>query len=169
MHVSHSTRITFARRRRKKNEFDCQANVKSTQSKIITTVVLLHKGCAKLTTDQKKELASKRLKHGHKPGAAKDSKTKSGGKPKDVIKNLRAVNRQVSQLVKQMIRTTVDEQSTVTGSSNSSSMSEKATKKARTGTNRTNGRCTHASEESFNCRVEVIPGLLSHPSRVGIT
>ena len=31
-----------------------------------------------LTTDQNKDLASKRLKRGHEPGA-KDSKTKGGG------------------------------------------------------------------------------------------
>ena len=62
-----------------------------------------------LTTDQKKDLASKRLKRGHKPGA-KDSKTKGGGAKfagKSVIKNLKAVERQVSQLAKQMGKTAV--------------------------------------------------------------
>ncbi|KAI2493979.1 hypothetical protein MHU86_20553 [Fragilaria crotonensis] len=57
---------------------------------------------AALSADQKKELASKRLKRGHKPGA-KDSKVRTdGNKAKaEVIKNLRKVmNRQVSQLAK---------------------------------------------------------------------
>lgn len=56
-----------------------------------------------LSSEQKKELAQKRVKRGHKPGA-KDSKVK-GSKDnaksgKLVIRNLRAVNRQVSQLAK---------------------------------------------------------------------
>jgi ABC-type Na+ efflux pump permease subunit len=54
---------------------------------------------------QKKDLAAKRLKHGHKSGA-KDSKTKKdAGKPHGdakIIKNLKAVNRTVAQLSKQL-------------------------------------------------------------------
>ena len=58
-----------------------------------------------LSADQKKDLAAKRLKRVHKPGA-KDSKTSKGTKSKgktnaDVIKNLKAVQRSVSQLLKQ--------------------------------------------------------------------
>jgi hypothetical protein len=60
-----------------------------------------------LSADQKKDLASKRLKRRHKP-CAKDSKTKRGGAKsadKSAIKNLKAVERQVSQLTKQMGKT----------------------------------------------------------------
>ena len=66
---------------------------------------------ASLTPEQKKDLASERLKRGHKPGA-KDSKvlTKNKGsanhpKSNEVIKNLKAVNRQMSQLAKRMTKT----------------------------------------------------------------
>jgi hypothetical protein len=57
-----------------------------------------------LSAEAKKELASKRLKRGHKPGA-KDSKAAKGNKSKgtnnaNVIKNLKAVQRSVSQLKK---------------------------------------------------------------------
>jgi hypothetical protein len=47
---------------------------------------------AALTSKQKKELASKRLKRGHKPGA-KDSKVKGTIKKSntEVIKNLKAM------------------------------------------------------------------------------
>ncbi|KAI2507366.1 hypothetical protein MHU86_7086 [Fragilaria crotonensis] len=102
---------------------------------------------AKLTPEQKKEPASKRLKRGHKPGA-KDSKTKSGGKPKDVIKNLRAVNRQVSQLAKQMSKATVDEQGTVSSSSDSSLATQKPPKKAKVGTNRSNAALSRQKKAS---------------------
>jgi hypothetical protein len=70
---------------------------------------------ASLTPEQKKDLASKRNKHGHKPGA-RDSKVVKGKgglqaspkpKPIEVIKNLQAVNRQMSQLAKQMTKTSV--------------------------------------------------------------
>ena len=66
-----------------------------------------------LSPEQKKELSSKRLKRGHKPGS-KDSKVKGTGKAvkpgnKDVIKNLRAMNRQVSQLAKQIGKAAVDD------------------------------------------------------------
>ncbi|KAI2494465.1 hypothetical protein MHU86_20074 [Fragilaria crotonensis] len=80
-----------------------------------------------LTPDQKKELAAKRLKRGHKPGA-KDSKVKGTGgsgtkqSNKDVIKNLKAVNRQVSQLAKQMGKTGVNDDDT-DSSTNSGSAS----------------------------------------------
>jgi hypothetical protein len=69
-----------------------------------------------LSADDKKELASKRLKRGHKPGAkdsklSKGAKTKSKGKTNaDVIKTLKAVQRGVSQLTKQ--QTAADDGST---------------------------------------------------------
>jgi hypothetical protein len=60
-----------------------------------------------LSANAKKELAAKRLKRGHKPGA-KDSKisktsksNKEGKTNSDVIKTLKAVQRGVSQLTKQ--------------------------------------------------------------------
>ena len=69
-----------------------------------------------LSADDKKELAAKRLKRGHKPGA-KDSKLSKGTKTKsksksnaDVIKTLKAVQRGVSQLTKQ--KTAADDGST---------------------------------------------------------
>jgi molecular chaperone DnaK (HSP70) len=62
-----------------------------------------------LSADAKRELASKRLKWGHKPGArdswiikgtkTKDSKAKDSNT--EVIKNLKAVKRSVAQLTKQ--------------------------------------------------------------------
>ena len=102
---------------------------------------------AKLTPEQKKELASKRIKRGHKPGA-KDSKIKGGNKPKDMIKNLRAVNRQVSQLAKQISKTTVEEESTVGSDQSYSTQPERATKKSKAGTNRTNTALTRQKKES---------------------
>ena len=69
-----------------------------------------------LSADNKKELAAKRLKRGHKPGAKdskllKGTKTKSKGKSNaDVIKTLKAVQRGVSQLTKQ--KTAADDGST---------------------------------------------------------
>ncbi len=58
-----------------------------------------------LTPAQKKDLAAKRKKRGHTPGAkdskAKDSKSKAGG-TKPMVKNLKALNRSVAQLAKQM-------------------------------------------------------------------
>jgi len=58
-----------------------------------------------LSPDAKRELAAKRLKRGHKPGA-RDSKTSKGLKSKgktnaNVIKNLKAVQCSISQLTKQ--------------------------------------------------------------------
>ncbi|KAI2501827.1 hypothetical protein MHU86_12665 [Fragilaria crotonensis] len=89
---------------------------------------LLHQGgVQRFNPDQKKELAAKRLKRGHKPGA-KDSKVKGTGgsgtkqSNKDVIKNLKAVNRQVSQLAKQMGKTGVNDDDT-DSSTNSGSAS----------------------------------------------
>jgi hypothetical protein len=67
-----------------------------------------------LSADAKKELAAKRLKRGHKPGAkdSKISKSKSskGKTNADVIKTLKAVQRGVSQLSKQ--KTAADDGST---------------------------------------------------------
>ena len=58
-----------------------------------------------LSADAKKELAAKRLKRGHKPGAkdSKISKSKSnkGKTNADVIKTLKAVQRSVLQITKQ--------------------------------------------------------------------
>ncbi|KAI2496193.1 hypothetical protein MHU86_18332 [Fragilaria crotonensis] len=96
-----------------------------------------------LTPEQKKDLASKRLKRGHKPGA-KDSKVK-GAKPQDkptgkeVIKNLKAVNRQVSQLAKQMGKAAVADDDTAHSTHSDSSVEEK---KRPTGSNRTNPSLT---------------------------
>ncbi len=69
-----------------------------------------------LSADNKKELAAKRLKRGHKPGAKdskllKGTKTKSKGKSNaDVIMTLKAVQRGVLQLTKQ--KTAADDGST---------------------------------------------------------
>ena len=67
-----------------------------------------------LSADAKKELAAKRLKRGHKPGAkdSKISKSRSnkGKTNADVIKTLKAVQRGVSQLSKQ--KTAADDGST---------------------------------------------------------
>jgi hypothetical protein len=97
-----------------------------------------------LSAEQKKELASKRLKGGHKPGA-KDSKVKAGsgkakGKTDGVIRNLKAVNRQVSQLAKQIGKVGAEDDSTAS-STNSASTAEDGTK-AKSGSNRTNASLT---------------------------
>jgi hypothetical protein len=97
-----------------------------------------------LSEEQKKELASKRLKRGHKPGA-KDSKIKAGsgkakGKTDGVIRNLKAVNRQVSQLAKQIGKVGAKDDS-ITSSTNSASTAEDG-KKAKSGSNRTNASLT---------------------------
>jgi hypothetical protein len=95
-----------------------------------------------LTPDQKREIASKRLKRGHKP-RAKDSKVK-GGKPQDkptgkeVTKNLKAVNRQVSQLAKQMGKAAVADDDTA-HSTHSDLSTEK---KGKAGSNRMNPSLT---------------------------
>lgn len=100
---------------------------------------------AALSPEQKKELASKRLKRGHKPGA-KDSKVKGAGNKKsntEVIKNLKAMNRQVSQLAKQMSKAGVDDDKTTASSNTESSVEEApAKKKPKAGSNRTNSALT---------------------------
>jgi ribosomal protein S13 len=99
---------------------------------------------AALSPEQKKELASKRLKRGHKPGA-KDSKVKGTGNKKsntEVIKNLKAMNRQVSQLAKQMSKAGVDDDKTAASSNTESSVEEAPAKKPKTGSNRTNSALT---------------------------
>ena len=105
-----------------------------------------------LSANQKKELASKRLKRGHKPGA-KDSKTKAGGKAKgkapEVIRNLKAVNRQVSQLAKQMSKAVVDDDESTASSTHSGSSVEE-TKKAKSGSNRTNASLTRQKKVTIN-------------------
>jgi hypothetical protein len=92
---------------------------------------------ASLTLEQKKDLASKRLERGHKPGA-KDSKvTKGKGKgnahstkPIKVIKNLQAVNRQMSQLAKQMTKTSFKDDNSSSGLFSKSTASEQKKPKA---------------------------------------
>jgi hypothetical protein len=90
-----------------------------------------------LTADQKKELAQKRVKRGHMPGA-KDSKVKgsknSAKSGKEVIRNLRAVNCQDSQLAKQMGKTNVNDDETE-GSTHSGSTADD---KNKAGANRAN-------------------------------
>lgn len=86
-----------------------------------------------LSPDQKKELAAKRLKRGHKPGA-KDSKVKGTGggtkqSNKDVIKNLKAMNRQVSQLAKQMGKAGVNDDDTDSSTHSGSASNEKEKEK----------------------------------------
>jgi hypothetical protein len=95
---------------------------------------------ATLTPDQKKELATKRTKRGHKPGE-KDSrvvsKAKVKTKNKDVISNLKKVNRQVAQLAKQMSKTGVDDE---TADSTSAASVDESNGKG--GTNRTHPSLT---------------------------
>ncbi|KAI2500398.1 hypothetical protein MHU86_14069 [Fragilaria crotonensis] len=87
-----------------------------------------------LTAPQKKELAAKRLKRGHKPGD-KDSKVRSGkgqqGDKKDVIRNLKAVNRQVAQLAKQMGKTGVSGDDETTDSTHSAASTQEGDAKTR--------------------------------------
>jgi hypothetical protein len=98
---------------------------------------------ASLTPDQKKELASKRTKRGHKPGD-KDSKVVSKAKTKttakDVIHNIKkVVNRQVAQLAKQMSKTAVDDD---TAGSTNSIASQECSGKCANGGNRSNPSLT---------------------------
>ena len=85
---------------------------------------------ASLTPEQKKDLASKRHKRGHKPGARDSKVTKGKGgaqtspKPTDVIKNLKAVNRQMSQLAKQMTKPSVKDDDSSSGLFTKSTTSE---------------------------------------------
>lgn len=102
-----------------------------------------------LSPEQKKELSSKRLKRGHKPGS-KDSKVKGTraekGSTKDVIKNLRAMNRQVSQLAKQMGKTGVNDDDTDTSTqSDTVTANDDKDKKA---SNRTNPSLIRQKRES---------------------
>jgi hypothetical protein len=105
-----------------------------------------------LSADQKRELDSKRLKRGHQPGA-KDSKVNAGsgnkakGKAYGVILNLKAVNRQVSQLAKQMSKVSANNDST-TSSTNSASTPCDG-KKAKGGTNRTNASLTRQKKATL--------------------
>ena len=101
---------------------------------------------AALTPDQKKELASKRTKRGHKPGD-KDSKVikKAKPNPKNVISNLKQVNRQVAQLAKQMKKAAVDDDTYSTSSSSNKDgdgKSKDGDGKSRTGSNRDNPSLT---------------------------
>ena len=81
-----------------------------------------------LDASKKKELASKRLKRDHKPGA-KDSKvvknkTKDSNKANDdVIKNLKAVKRSISQLSKQVKGAEEEEQLTTQSTDSASKAS----------------------------------------------
>ena len=95
-----------------------------------------------LSPTQKKDLAAKRLKRGHKPGA-KDSKTKKGNNdPKGVIKNLKAVNRAVAQLAKQMGKTESGHAEDGTDASESSDETQPRAVKFSPGTNRSNSSLT---------------------------
>ena len=101
-----------------------------------------------LSAEAKRELAAKRLKRGHKPGA-KDSKISKGTKPKgktnaDVIKNLKAVQRSVSQLTKQ--QTAADDESTNSTEASLDPEPSKAVKSAPATTNRTNAALTRSSK-----------------------
>jgi hypothetical protein len=95
-----------------------------------------------LTPDQKKELAAKRTKRGHKPGE-KDSKvvhkTKAKAKNKDVIQNLKKVNRQVAQLARQIGNKAGDDE---TADSTSAASAEDCNGKCGSGANRTNPSLT---------------------------
>jgi hypothetical protein len=101
-----------------------------------------------LSAEAKKELAAKRAKRGHKPGA-KDSKTSKGTKPKgktnaDVIKNLKAVQRSVAQLSKK--QAAADDESASTEAStdygNDGNSPSKVVKFAQPTANRTNKALT---------------------------
>jgi hypothetical protein len=80
-----------------------------------------------LSADAKKELAAKRLKRGHKPGAkdskiSKTSKSNKGKTNADVIKTVKAVQRGVSQLTKQT--TAADDGSTHSGEASTDDLPE---------------------------------------------
>jgi hypothetical protein len=81
-----------------------------------------------LSAPQKKELAAKRLKRGHKPGA-RDSKVAKKVKwakgDGDVIKNLKAVKRSVAQLSKQISKPGEDEDPTTQSTDDSSEATPK--------------------------------------------
>jgi hypothetical protein len=92
-----------------------------------------------LTPDQKRDLASKRLKRGHKSGA-KDGKVNKGTKGKEgkAEKNKelirKAVTRQVYQLAKQLGKAAVNDVATAASDDSDSSDDEKS----KGGTNRSN-------------------------------
>ena len=96
-----------------------------------------------------KDLASKHLKQRHTPGA-KDSKTKgSKGKPADgkaVIKNLKAVNRKVFQLAKQMGKAAVGDDET----SHSTNSDSSAEVKSKSGSNRMNPAFTRQKKATIS-------------------
>ncbi|KAI2510102.1 hypothetical protein MHU86_4269 [Fragilaria crotonensis] len=107
-----------------------------------------------LSPAQKKDLAAKRLKRGHKPGA-KDSKTKRDkdvGKGKNdakgVIKNLKAVNRTVAQLAKQMGKVEVGTADDATDASESSSDTQPRAVKSVSSSNRTNSSLTRQAKNT---------------------
>ena len=102
-----------------------------------------------LTPEQKKDLASKRLKRGHKPGAKDSKPAKSGGGKsagKSVIKNLKAVERQVSQLAKQMGKTAVAEDDDTARSTHSDSSDDKP----KAGSNRMNAALIRKKKVSIS-------------------
>ena len=106
-----------------------------------------------LSPAQKKDLAAKRLKRGHTPGA-KDSKS---NKDKDKqqsknnkIKNLKAVHRTVAQLAKQMGKTDIRQadDATCDDASESSEETQAHAVKFAPGTNRSNSSLTRQSSKS---------------------
>jgi hypothetical protein len=102
-----------------------------------------------LSPDAKRELAAKRLKRGHKPGA-RDSKTSKGLKSKgktnaDVNKNLKAVQRSVSQLVKQ--QTSAQDGSTTNSNDDSSEATPKKAS-AKFPSNRANAALTRQPKKA---------------------
>jgi hypothetical protein len=106
-----------------------------------------------LSADQKKVLASKRIKRGHRPGA-KDSKvTKNAGKKgkaPDAI--LKAVNRQVSQLAKQMTKAGVadEDDSSINSLFSKDSSSKADDNKKKTGSNRSNAALTRQKKVTIS-------------------
>ena len=109
---------------------------------------------ASLTPEQKKDLvASKRLKRGHKPGAKDCKVTKGKGganhpKSNDVIKSLKAVNRKMSQLAKQMTKTSVNDDSS-SGLFSKSTVLEPTKKTKVPVTNRSNSALTRQKKVSI--------------------
>lgn len=103
---------------------------------------------------QKKELATKRLKRGHKPGS-KDSrvvkKTGSGkgkGDNADVIKNLKAVKRSVSQLTKHIKDPEAVDEHSATQSTDSLFSEDTPKKKSSKSPNRSNAALTRQKKTS---------------------
>ena len=99
-----------------------------------------------MTVPQKKELASKRLKRGHEAGK-KDSKVikpKGKGDKRDVIRNLKAVNRQVAHLTKQIGKTGVSDNA-IAESTHSAASTD--VDDGKTGRNRNNPSLTRQQKE----------------------